>query len=384
MRNITAISVGRSDYGIYLPIFRKLQKDKRCHFNILISGMHLSSEFGMTVKMVEADDFQIAGRIESLLSSDTPAGICKSIGLGVVGFAEYFSRKCPDLLVVLGDRFEMYAAALAALPFRIPIAHIHGGEITKGAMDDVLRHSMTKLSHLHFVSTKDYARRVTQMGEEPWRVQVCGAPSLDNLRSVKPLSKKDLFIRYQIAFEKPLLVTFHPVTLEPEHDLHDVDELLSAIRESGQPAVFTLPNADIHGREITSKIQNYVRKYSQQSCLVNNLGTESYFSLMTHSSAMVGNSSSGIIEAPSFKLPVVNIGNRQSGRIKAGNVIDVTPMKADILRGIRKALTPTFRQRISRLKNPYGDGHAAERIVQRLTTIPLDHKLLIKNFYEKK
>jgi UDP-N-acetylglucosamine 2-epimerase (non-hydrolysing)/GDP/UDP-N,N'-diacetylbacillosamine 2-epimerase (hydrolysing) len=374
--------VARSDYGIYLPILRRIQADPELRLKLFVSGMHLSPEFGLTVKMIEADGFEIAERVEMLLSSDTPEGIAKSMGLGIMGFSQAFAHQCPDMLTVLGDRFEMYAAALAALPFKIPVAHIHGGEVTQGAIDDALRHSMTKLSHLHFVSTPEYARRVAQLGEEPWRITVSGAPSLDNLRSIRLLTMEELEAKYGLRLQpSPLLVTFHPVTLEYEQTECQMGEMLTALEASKVPVVFTMPNADTGGRIIRRMIVDYVRTHPS-AYTVDNLGTQAYFSLMSVAVAMVGNSSSGLIEASSFQLPVVNIGTRQAGRVRAKNVIDVGYMHTEVEAGIRKALQPEFREGLRGMRNPYGDGHASEKILERLRTVHLDHRLVVKRFYD--
>jgi len=344
--------------------------------------MHLSAEFGSTVKTIEADGYPIGDRIEMLLSSDSPEGIAGSMGLGTMGMAQAYARHRPDILVVLGDRFEMHAAAVAALPFKIPVAHIHGGELTEGAIDDALRHSLTKLSHLHFVSTQEYCDRVVQLGEEPWRVVISGAPGLDNLKETKLLGKAELAKRLDFPLDHPpLLVTFHPVTLEYEETRRQIGELLAALSRFDLPIVFTLPNADTGGRVISPMLAEFVKGRSSAR-IVDNLGTEAYFSLMAIGAAMLGNSSSGIIEAPSFKLPVVNIGTRQQGRVRAANVIDVGYGMDEISEGIRRATQTTFRESLSTLVNPYGIGQAAEKIVDRLKTAVLDERLIQKHFYD--
>lgn len=348
----------------------------------MISGMHLSPEFGLTVTAIEADGVEIGERIEMLLSSDTPEAIAKSMGLGVIGFAQSYGRFRPDMLVVSGDRFEMHAAALAALPFKIPVAHIEGGDLTEGAIDDALRHCITKLSHLHFVSTEAYARRVVQLGEEPWRVTVSGAPSLDHLNSFTRSTKDELERKYGFPLDPPpLLVTFHPVTLEYEQTGEQVTELLEALKEAPAPIVFTLPNADTHGRVIAQMIRGFVN-HRPGARLVDNLGVHDYFSMLSYAAALVGNSSSGLIEAPSFKLPAVNIGTRQRGRIKAENVVDAGYGKDEILQGIAKALDPAFRDSLRNLVNPYGTGEASEKIVERLKSVPLGEQTLCKRFQD--
>jgi len=375
------VTTSRSDYGIYRSLLEAIRKDPALDLRLVVSGTHLSAHHGSTVRAIEEDGFDIAERIEILLSSDTPQGISKSIGLGVIGFAQLFDRWRPDIMVVLGDRFEMHAAALAALPFRIPIAHISGGELTEGAIDDALRHSLTKLSHLHFPATEEYARRIIQLGEEPWRVVVAGEPSLDQLHTLQMLPREELERRFALRLSSPfVMVTFHPVTLEYESTEYHVTELLAAIESSGIPAVFTMPNADTGNHVIREKIRKFVVEHGD-SRLVDNFGIHAYFSMMSLAAAMVGNSSSGIVEAASFQLPVVNIGTRQDGRVRARNVIDVGYTQEDIVRGITKAISPEFRASLRGLVNPYGTGNASPIITDRLRTIELGDRLIRKKFY---
>jgi UDP-hydrolysing UDP-N-acetyl-D-glucosamine 2-epimerase len=382
MRSISVVSVSRADYGIYHPLLTRLSQEPGLELSILVTGMHLSPEFGSTFRVIEQDGFQIADKIETLLSSDTPQGIAKSIGMGILGFAQSFSGKKPDMLVLLGDRFEMYAAAVAALPFTIPVAHIHGGEVTQGAFDDGLRHSLTKLSHLHFVSTQEYGQRVIQLGEEPWRIKVCGAPSLENLKNFQLLSRAELEFRLDRKLPDTfLVVTFHPVTLEYEKSEDYINELLCALHEVNLPVIFSLPNADTNSRVIIQRTKEFISMHLDSS-IFDNLGQRVYFSLMTAASAMVGNSSSGIIEAATFKLPVVNIGTRQKGRIHGKNVIDVGYHHTEIRAGISRAISPSFRESLRDLVNPYGQGSSSEIITEVLKSIPLDGKLVVKQFYD--
>lgn len=384
MRKVGIVTVARSDYGIYLPVLRKIQTEADLKLHLIVAGMHLSSQFGSTIAMIEADGFEIGEQVDMLLSSDTPQAISKSMGLGLIGFAQAYARIQPDILVVVGDRFEMHTAALAALPFKIPVAHIHGGEVTQGAMDDALRHSLTKLSHLHFVSTQEYAHRVLQLGEEPWRIMISGAPSLDNLHSVRLLQKHEFEAKYGLLMHDPLLlVTFHPVTLEYEQTEWQTTELLAALEICAIPVIFTLPNADTNRGNIVHMLETFVKSHASAQ-MVDNLGTPGYFSLMALATAMVGNSSSGIIEAPSFQLPVVNIGTRQQGRIKATNVIDTGYPRDEIGAAIKRAIQPDFRESLRGLVNPYGNGQAADRIVKRLKNVALDQRLLAKRFYDLK
>ena len=381
-RRIGVVTVARSDYGIYLPILRKIQQDPELELVLIAGGMHLSPEFGLTVNTLEADGFYPAAKVEMLLSSDSPEGVAKSLGVGVIGFSQAFAQLKPDLLLLLGDRFEMMAAAVAALPFKLPMAHIHGGESTEGLIDEAIRHSITKMSHIHFASTEGHAARIRQMGEEPWRITVSGAPGLDNLQKMALLSADTLQRQHGFDLSQPpLLMTYHPVTLDYENTEYQVTELLAALKACALPLIFTFPNADTSGRKIIEMIQSFIKGNSLARVAVN-LGTEVYFSLMAHAAAMVGNSSSGIVEAASFKLPVVNIGDRQRGRFHARNVIDCGYPRAQILTAIRTAVSKEFRETLRDLVNPYGDGRAAERIVAGLKSISLDNLLLFKRFHQ--
>jgi UDP-hydrolysing UDP-N-acetyl-D-glucosamine 2-epimerase len=380
VKRIGVVTVARSDYGYYLPVLRRMQEVGLTP-ELVVAGMHLAPEFGLTVKDIEADGFRIADRVELLLSADTPSGVAKSIGVGVIGFAQAFARLEADILLLLGDRFEMFAAAVAALPRALPIAHIAGGESTEGAIDEAIRHSITKMSHLHFVSTAAYGERVIQMGEEPWRVVVTGAPTLDNLRTLQLYSASELATRTGYRLDPaPLLVTFHPATLEFTRTLDQLRELLAALRNLGLPVVLTYPNADTMGREFIREIERF-RDSTEGVHLVANLGTRGYFSLMKHAAAMVGNSSSGIIEAASFELPVVDIGDRQKGRVRGANVLHAPCERAAIEAAVRRAVAPEFRRALSGMENPYGTGHAAEKIVETLRTVPLDG-LVKKTFHD--
>ena len=383
MRTVGIVTVGRSDWGIYRPVVECLADTSGMSVRIIVTGMHLAPEFGSTYRLIEADGYSSYERVESLLASDTPTGIAKSMGLGLLGFAELFGRWRPDILLVLGDRFEMHAAALAALPFLIPVAHIHGGELTEGAIDDALRHSITKLSHLHFPSTRQYAQRIRQLGEESWRIQVAGAPGLDHLRTTKRPSPRQFAASLKWAVpDRFALVTYHPVTLAHQDAGHQIAELLASLEATGLPVLFTMPNADTNGRIILTAIKTYLLRHSE-SLLVDNLGTERYLTAMSLASVMVGNSSSGIIEAASFKLPVVNIGLRQRGRLHAANVIDCGTGRASIKQALSKALNPAFRRTCAKLANPYDAGGAAAVIARTLKRTPLGTKLILKHFSDQ-
>ena len=374
------ITVGRADYGILLPIIRSIQADASLNLRLFGGGMHLSPHFGLTVQQIESDGFKIDERVVMGLSSDTPDSIAISMGLGVIGFSHAYSNLRPDLLIVIGDRFEAHSAAIAALPFKIPIAHVHGGEVTEGAIDDAIRHSITKLSHLHFVSTEIYKNRIIQMGEEPWRVVVSGAPSLDNFHTITSTNSDAIRDELGLDVDKAfLLVTYHPVTMEYENTEFQIKELLRALEDVNLPVVFSKANSDTYGSVINRELQNHVDTH-EETWLVDNLGLATYANLMNHALAMVGNSSSGIIEAPYFGLPVVNIGNRQKGRIRAENVIDVGYDRSQIVTGINKATAVTFKETIKQAKNPYGDGKAAEIILVNIKRYLQSENLIHKRF----
>jgi UDP-N-acetylglucosamine 2-epimerase (non-hydrolysing)/GDP/UDP-N,N'-diacetylbacillosamine 2-epimerase (hydrolysing) len=380
MRTIAVVTVARSDYGIQRPVIDAIHRDPDLSLRLMVSGMHLAPQFGLSVRTIEADGFPIADRIDMLLSSDAPVAIATSMGLGTIGFAQAFARSRPDVLVAAGDRFELHAAVTAALPFNIPIAHVHGGESTEGLIDEAIRHSITKMSHLHFVSTEAYADRVRQMGEEAWRVVVSGAPSLDNLHALPRLTKAELAQRLGVRFDRPLLLaTFHPVTLEYERTPAHIASLLDALESVDAEILFTYPNADTGGRVIIDAIERFVATHPNARARAD-LGSVVYLSLLPHVAAMVGNSSSGIIEAASFRMPVVNIGRRQQGRSCSANVIHVEPERDAIARALATAMSASFRSRLVTLVNPYGDGHAAARIMDTLKQVPLDDRLMVKRF----
>ena len=382
MRKIGVVTTSRADYGLYLPILRKMANYPGLSLLLFVSGTHLLTDFGYTVEAIEAGGFPIAARIEMIETSDTPEGIAKSMGFVTQGFARAYAAHLPDILLVLGDRYEMHAAAVAAIPFRIPIAHIHGGELTYGAMDELFRHSLTKISHLHFASTEVYARRIIQMGEEPWRVVVSGAPGLDNIVSMPLMSRESLEQRFGLDPSKPLiLTTLHPTTQEGENTRQHIENLLNALSAFHDfQILFTAPNADTNSSIIRTYIELFVARCPDARFIVN-LGTQAYFSIMAMAAVLVGNSSSGIIEAAFFQLPVVNVGTRQSGRIRGDNVIDSDYSAAEIISAMKKALSPKFKDSLQNLKNPYGDGQATERILSVLARTPLEN-LLCKQFYE--
>ena len=377
-RTIAVVTVARSDWGHLTSVLNELRAASDVRLLLFVGGMHLSDAFGRTVELIEREGWPIAERIEMLEPSDAPEAIAASIGRGVAGFGRAYARHRPDVVVVLGDRFEMLSAAAAALPFVLPVAHLHGGEVTEGAIDNQIRHAITKCAHLHFVSAEPHARRIAAMGEEPWRIHDVGAPGLDRIRTTRLLSRDELSRRLDLApDDRWLMVTYHPATLEYQDTARHTDELLAALEKVDATCVVTYPNADTAGRTIIARLEEFAGRHDRVR-LARSLGDDVYLSLLRHADAMVGNSSSGLIEAPSFELPVVNVGGRQAGRLRAANVIDVGPDRDEILTGIDAALTPVFRAGLSGMKNPYGDGRAAERIVRVLRTVELGPTLTRK------
>lgn len=385
MRKIGVITVARSDYSYYRPLLRMIEDDESLELTMYASGMHLSAEFGNTIHEIENDGFRVDEKIEMNLSSDTTEGLVKSMGLGMIGFSQTFTRNRPDIALLLGDRFEMMTAAASTVPFQIPLAHIHGGEITTGAIDNIYRHSITKMSHLHFAATKEYGDRIIQMGEEPWRVIVSGSPSLDNLIGQKLKNKIFLEEKYGLNLSPfYFLVTFHPTTLELENTEIYTQQLLDALSAYKNPIVFTLANADMSGRLINSKISEFCKE-SDNAFLVESFGTNDYYNAMANARLMIGNSSSGLIEAPSLNLPVVNIGNRQKDRIRASNVIDVDNSVDAIKEGIKRGISDTFAEKIKKIKNPYHPFPSASNVIlETIKNIEINKRLIEKQFYDVK
>jgi len=382
-RAIGVVTVARSDYGHLLPLLEALEHAPDVELLVYVAGSHLAAPFGIrTGDLVEADQWPIAARIDMGIDDDAPATIASATGRGVVGFAAEFARRRPDLVVVLGDRYEMLSAALAALPFGLPVAHLHGGEVTEGAIDEQIRHAITKLAHLHFPAAEPYAVRVRQMGEEPWRVHCCGAPGLDRLRAGGSLSREEIGERLGRPLGRPtLLVTFHPETLAVADVPRQVEELTAALEKVDGDIIVTAPGADTGHRAITAALERLAGRRPLMR-LGATLGDAVYTSLLREADVMIGNSSSGLIEAPSFGLPVVNVGDRQRGRLRAANVIDVGADRAAIAGAIRRALDPAFRRGLAGLVNPYGDGHAAPRIARVLREVELGPRLTRKRFVD--
>jgi len=347
--------------------------------------MHLSQQHGYSVELIKKDGIEIDTCLESYSGDDSPFGIAQSMSNGISSLAEYFRSNPPDIMILLGDRYEMMAAACAAVPYNIIIAHIHGGELTYGAMDDCFRHAITKMSHIHFTSTDEYRNRVIQLGEDPSRVFLVGAPALEHFKDLKLIPENEIKRSFQLKYDDaPLLVTFHPVTREIEETDKQLKELLSSLKATPHPLVVTLPNADTYGSKIRTAFQRLSNERAQES-LVENFGITAYFSMMHYSKAMIGNSSSGIIEAASIPLAVVNIGTRQAGRVHGKNVIDVSCNEEAISKAINTACSQSFQASIRDMENPYFKDDCSERIARVLASKEvLNKEVLLKSFYDLK
>lgn len=382
-RKICVVTGSRAEYGLLYWLIKEIQADSDLELQVVVTGMHLSPEFGLTWKHVESDGFIIQRKVEMLLSSDTPAGIAKSIGLGVIGFADVLESLQPDVLVVLGDRFEIFAACQAAMVHRIPIAHIHGGELTEGAVDDAIRHAITKMSHLHFTAAEGYRQRVIQLGEQPQRVFNVGAPGLDNISRLCLLDRAQL--EEAIGFKlgrRNVLVTFHPVTLEKATAAGQFGNLLHVLDHfTDMHIIFTLPNADAGGRVVIEMIGQYRQRFPGRVASFVSLGTLRYLSALQYMDAVVGNSSSGLIEAPAFKIGTINIGDRQKGRLCADSVIHCEPEIDAIFNAFERLFSAEFQKTLEAVENPYGDGGASVKIKALLKSQALDG-LLKKGFYD--
>lgn len=384
MKKICVITGTRAEYGLLKPLVKKIRPDHGMELQLIVTGMHLSPEFGLTYREIEQDGFEITERNEMLLSSDTPNGITKSVGLGIIGFADIFTRITPDMVVLLGDRYEALAAATAAMVHRIPIAHIHGGELTEGAMDDAIRHSVTKMSTLHFVSTEEYRKRVIQLGENPGRVFHVGALGIENIKAQKPMGKDELAQSIKMKLDKPyIMVTFHPATLESHTAQQQFENLLIALDCFKEyDVIFTKANADTDGRIINQQIDMYVEKNRNRSMAFTSLGMVRYLSALQYCEMVVGNSSSGIIEAPTFGIPTVNIGNRQLGRVRASSVIDCGNSMEEISGAIRQAQLLKKDERMKDIRNPYEKDGTSESILSEIRNYLLTDTSTVKKFYD--
>lgn len=382
MRKICVITGSRAEYGLLSGLMRAIKEDESLELQVIATNMHLSPEFGLTYKEIERDGFFINKKVEMLLSSDTANATTKSVGLATIGFADAYEDLKPDMIVVLGDRYEILAAVSAALFYKIPVAHLHGGEITEGAYDDCIRHAITKMSHLHFTSTEEYRQRVIQLGEDPKRVFNVGAPGIENIKKVPLMDKKELESTLDgFTFnDKTILITYHPVTLENSTAEEQIQNLLSALDEYHDiKIIFTLPNSDTDGRVIIRLINEYVSKHQEKAIAYPSLGLKRYLSALQFVKAVVGNSSSGIIEVPSFGIPTLNIGDRQKGRIAADSVINCGTSKKDIQEGLDKVLNSGHTE----IYNPYEGKNTTSDILHVLKTYPFEG-LIQKTFYNLK
>lgn len=384
-RKICVVTGTRAEYGLLYWLMKEIQSDDELELQIIATGQHLSPEFGLTYKNIEADGFAINAKVEMLLSSDSPVGIAKAIGLGTIGFADALDRLQPDIMVLLGDRFEALSAAQAAMVLRIPIAHIHGGETTEGAVDEAIRHSITKMSQLHFVSESEYKDRVIQLGENPKRVFEVGAVGIDNIVRLKLLRLSELEEQINFALgEKFFLVTYHPETLTGKSSIEVLKILFSVFDEfPDHKIIFTQANSDAGGRVINNTIAEYVAKNKKRMLLVKSLGQLRYLSAIKLCAAVVGNSSSGLLEAPVLHVPTINIGDRQKGRKRTLSVIDCEENKQKLITAIKLAESSEFLQRVQKMKIPHTDGKIAVRMKDILKKAELSD-ICQKKFYDLK
>lgn len=384
MKKISILTATRAEYGLLKPIISRFLKNAEFEINIVVTGAHLSPEFGLTYKEIESDGYKVNKKIEMLLSADSSVAISKSMGLAMISFAEYFEEFKPDLLIVLGDRYETLAVAIAAMNQRIPIAHLYGGETTEGALDESIRHAITKLSYLHFTSTEEYRKRVIQLGEDPKRVFRVGAVGIENILNQPLLSKRNLANSIQFSLNKPYaVVTFHPVTLEENQSLEQIKELLKVCENNPDiNFLITKANADAGGRIINEKIDEYVEKHTNAIAFTS-LGLERYLSALKYCDFVIGNSSSGLLEAPSFGIPTINIGDRQKGRLQAESVINSEPTFLEIDKSLKVALSNEFKELAKKTSNPYGDGNTSGKVVSIITEFLNQNKFnLKKKFYD--
>ena len=383
MKKICVVTGTRAEYGLLRWVMEGIRDSGELELQLLVTGMHLSPEFGLTFRQIEEDGFRIDRKVEMLLSSDTSVGIGKAMGLGMIGFADALADLRPDLVLVLGDRYEIFAVAATAMVARIPVAHLHGGEATEGLIDEPIRHSVTKMSHLHFVAAEEYRRRVIQLGEDPSRVFQVGGVGIDNIQKLPLLDREALeeSIGFQLG-PRNLLVTFHPVTLENQTSEAQMEELLAALDElENTHLIFTMPNADTDGRILFRQIERFVAAHPETACVHTSLGQLRYLSCLKHVDGVVGNSSSGLLEVPTMKIGTINIGDRQRNRLKAESVIDCEPTREAIGRALEYLDSNEFQAMLPTVRNPYGEGGASDRIVEVLESVDLEG-ILKKKFYD--
>ena len=382
MKKICVITGTRAEYGLLRWVMQGIKDDPDFTLQIIATGMHLSPEFGLTYKMIEQDGFQIDRKVEMLTSSDTPVGIAKSMGLGLIGFADALHELQPDMIVVLGDRFEIFAAVSAALVARIPVAHLHGGEATEGLIDEAIRHAITKMSHLHFVAAESYQERVIQLGEQPDRVFLVGGLGIDNIKRLQLLDRSALEASLDFKLgPKNLLITFHPVTLETDTAEKQMEELLAALAAlKDTQLIFTLPNADTDGRALINMVEKFVAQHPNARAYTS-LGQLRYLSCVAQVDGVVGNSSSGLAEVPSFKKGTINIGDRQRGRLQAESVINCEPTRKSVAAALKRLYSNDFQSTLRQVINPYGEGGASAKVVSTLKNSAIVG-IVKKTFYD--
>lgn len=385
MKKVCIVTGTRAEYHLLYPLIKTISEDNELELSLVVTGSHLSEKYGNTYRDIEKDGFAINKKIPIIQEDDTPDDINAAMSQAIIGFSTYYRENNPDMVVLLGDRYELLSAAIAAMNYRIPIAHLHGGETTEGAIDECIRHAISKMSYLHFTSCEAYRKRVIQLGEDPERVFNVGALGLENIKNVNYISQSELEESLQFELgDSFAVVTFHPVTLETNTVKKDFEQLLNALlRFPDLKIVFTKANADSGGLCINEMIDEYVSTHPQQSTAVYSLGMVRYLSALKYAAVVIGNSSSGIIETPSFCVPTVNIGDRQKGRIQAINILNCAPKEEDIYRTIKKSLTSEFKQYAANTKNPYGDGNVSSKIVQQLKRFLIKERIdLKKSFYD--
>lgn len=379
MRKILVVTGTRSEYGLLYNTMKEIQKSKALKLQLIVTGNHLVSSFGGTIEEIRKDGFTIDDEIDMIISSDKKSALIKSMGIEMIQMAQSFDRLKPDMLLILGDRYETFIAATCAMMMNVPIAHMNGGESTEGAIDEQIRHAITKMAHLHFPGAEYYKERIIKMGEEVWRVFNVGQAGVENIKRLELYSKSEIEKELNIKLNKRIfLITYHPVTLEAENIEVQIDNLLKALKEFDAKFIFTYPNADFGSKTVIDKINGFVKE-NENAFVFSSLGQKRYLSLLNYTDIMVGNSSSGIIEAPTFRLPVVNIGNRQKGRLRSKNIIDTGYTKEEIVEGINKALfDENFKNELNDIESIYGDGTTSVQITKILKAINIDRKLLEK------
>lgn len=385
MRRIAVVTGTRAEYGLLEPVLRLIADDPALRLQLIVTGAHLEPRFGMTVREIIKDGFKISARVAMKLAADSSEGVASAMGRGMIGFSRVYAKLKPDLLVVLGDRYEILAAASAALPFKIPVAHLHGGEASEGVWDESIRHAVTKLSHLHFAALPAYARRIKAMGEDSRKVFCFGSPAKDRIRNLPRLSRGQLEKALGLPLERPVgVVTYHPDTLDKDNGASHAAALLAALKERKGTWILTYPNADAGGRAIIAQIERFVGSYRHgRAKAFSSLGQLRYFSLLAQADVLIGNSSSGILESPYFGVPVVNVGERQNGRIRMGNVLDVPrPNRLAVGRAVDRALSPAFKNGLSARGPQTSVSSPSREIVRVLKTVRLDEDLLKKKFHE--